>query len=343
MIEALKKQGISNIWINLIKEMYTNLKANIITDKKGELFQIKKGVKQGDPLSPVLFICALEEIFRKLKWEGRGIKINGEYLNNLRFADDIILIAKNEGELNEMLQELNAKGKKAGLQINWNKTKIMSSGHEPSIVVEGINIENTSEIIYLGQLISLEHRTNKEINRRIGIGWKKFWELKDILKGPYRNELKSKIFNSNIIPAITYGSQSWTLTKKEENLINTTQNSMERAMLGIKKRDKIKISKIKEKFRNNLNIVQVARRSKWKWAGHIARLGDDRWTYKIQNWFLKEGRRKGGQRARWRDEITGFISNKNYESVARERLEWRRVEEAYAQNLGPKAYNILHK
>ena len=64
----------------------------------GKPFKIENGVKQGDPLSPplsrILFCAALEEIFRKLKWEKMGMKINAKYLNNLRFADDVVLILK---------------------------------------------------------------------------------------------------------------------------------------------------------------------------------------------------------------------------------------------------------
>ena len=59
------------------------------TDVKGQTFEIGKGVRQGDPLSPKLFNFILEEIFRKMGWEerGSGIKINGKFLNNLRFVN----------------------------------------------------------------------------------------------------------------------------------------------------------------------------------------------------------------------------------------------------------------
>ena len=74
--------------------MYRKAKAYVKIDrKKGPVFKITNGMKQGDPLSSNLFNCVLEEIFRKMDWEGKGIKIGGEYLNNLRFADNIILIS----------------------------------------------------------------------------------------------------------------------------------------------------------------------------------------------------------------------------------------------------------
>jgi len=77
--------------------MHTGLKAR--TDKVGEYFEIQKGIKQGDSLSSILFLAALEESFEKLNWERNGININGVYLNHLRFADDIVLMTESHNEL----------------------------------------------------------------------------------------------------------------------------------------------------------------------------------------------------------------------------------------------------
>lgn len=85
--------------------MYSDLTARVISDTTGTYFNIQKGVRQGDPLSPVLFNCALEEVFRRLNWTNEGIDINGSRLNNLRYADDITLIATNLPQLKNMLLE----------------------------------------------------------------------------------------------------------------------------------------------------------------------------------------------------------------------------------------------
>ena len=57
-------------------------------------FVIKRGRKQGDPLSPNLFNAVLEKACRELEWEEYGIMVDGKRLNNLRFADDIVLISE---------------------------------------------------------------------------------------------------------------------------------------------------------------------------------------------------------------------------------------------------------
>lgn len=64
-----------------------------------ERFRLTKGRKIGDSLSPILLNHLLEKVFRGLNWETKRININGEFKNNLRFADDIILIAEKMQEL----------------------------------------------------------------------------------------------------------------------------------------------------------------------------------------------------------------------------------------------------
>ena len=118
LLTALLEQGVPKILVEIIKKMYTNLKARIITDKMGDYFDINRGVKQGDLLSPLLFICALEQIFRTLDWSNRGILVGGERLSNLRFADDVVIIANNVRELTEMINEISKLGKQAGLDEN---------------------------------------------------------------------------------------------------------------------------------------------------------------------------------------------------------------------------------
>ena len=86
MFQSLINQSVPLLYVKLITRMYENIQARISTDIEGEYFKIKKGVRQGDPQSPILFNVALEETFRSLKWAKKGIKIEGEYLNNLRFA-----------------------------------------------------------------------------------------------------------------------------------------------------------------------------------------------------------------------------------------------------------------
>ena len=68
----------------------------------GANFKIQRGVKQGDPVSANLFNAVLEEIFKLLRWYEEGLKIDGLYLNILRFADHVVLISSSLDELRGM-------------------------------------------------------------------------------------------------------------------------------------------------------------------------------------------------------------------------------------------------
>ena len=70
-------------------------------------------------------MAALESIFRRLIWENRGLKIDGEYLSHLRFADDILICVNTPHELQQMLQELADESYHQGLKMNKTKTKVM--------------------------------------------------------------------------------------------------------------------------------------------------------------------------------------------------------------------------
>ena len=67
----------------------------------------------------------LRRSFVKISWESQGINIDGEKLNHLRFADDIILFAEDGNKPEEMLNDLSTESKKVGLKINMKKTKVM--------------------------------------------------------------------------------------------------------------------------------------------------------------------------------------------------------------------------
>ena len=60
---------------------------------------IRKGVRKGDTISPKLFTATLEDLFRNFDWSNRGVSINGSKLSNLRFADDVTIIAQDLEEL----------------------------------------------------------------------------------------------------------------------------------------------------------------------------------------------------------------------------------------------------
>ena len=77
-----------------------------------------------------------------------GIKIAGRNINNLRFADDSILMAESEVELKSLLMKVKEESEKVGLNLNIQKTKIMASGPITSWEIDGETVETVSEFIF---------------------------------------------------------------------------------------------------------------------------------------------------------------------------------------------------
>ena len=84
VLTSLQEQGIEDVYIELLNEIYTNSSMTVPLHKVSNKINIRRGVRQGDTTSPKLFTAALERIFRRLTWETRCLKIDGEYLSHLR-------------------------------------------------------------------------------------------------------------------------------------------------------------------------------------------------------------------------------------------------------------------
>ncbi|CAH2209455.1 jg18977 [Pararge aegeria aegeria] len=110
--------------ITLALRVAAETNTHIELETVGEHFPICKGVRQGDPLSPKIFSAGFEEIFRNMDCQNYGIKINGTFLNHLRFADNLVLVADNHETLQKMLQELSESSKQMGLTMNKTKQKL---------------------------------------------------------------------------------------------------------------------------------------------------------------------------------------------------------------------------
>ena len=84
-----------------------------------------------------------------------GIKIAGRNINNLRYADDITLMAESEEELKSLLMKVKEEGEKVGLKLNIQKTKIMASGPITSWEIDGETVETVPDLFW-GPPISLQ-------------------------------------------------------------------------------------------------------------------------------------------------------------------------------------------
>ena len=94
-----------------------------------------------------------------------SIKIARRNINNLKYSDDITLIAESEEELKRLLMKVKEESGKVGLKLNIQKTKIMASGPIISWEIDGETVETVSDFIFLGSKITADGDCSHEIKR----------------------------------------------------------------------------------------------------------------------------------------------------------------------------------
>ena len=160
------------------------------------------------------------------------MKIDREFLSNIRFADDIFLCTETPQELQQMLQELSDESRQMGLKMNITKTKVMVVDNTP-IHVNNVLIENVPGYVYLGQHYSLKEKNqDKEIQRRIMAGWAAYAKHRNIFKSNLAICLKRQVYNSCVLPAMTYGAEQ---TSTEQTCGRTDQNGKKYAQHHIQR------------------------------------------------------------------------------------------------------------
>ena len=96
-----------------------------------DLIEIERGVRQGCVLSPDLFSFYSEIILREVE-ELHGVVINGRNVNNIRYADDTVLIAETEKDLQHILDKVIKESESLGLALNAKKTYSMTVSKKQS-------------------------------------------------------------------------------------------------------------------------------------------------------------------------------------------------------------------
>lgn len=108
-----------------------------------------------------------------------------------------------------MAEDLREASEEMGLGINFSKTKVMSNIPAlGEIKLNDVKIERVTEYRYLGQVISFENKTEKEIKIRRAEARKAFWAQKYLLKSNLRLKTKIRTFESTVLSVLLYGAQT---------------------------------------------------------------------------------------------------------------------------------------
>ena len=146
-----------------------------------------------------------------------GIKIAGRNINNLRYADDTILMEESEEELKSLLMKVKEESEKVGLKLNIQKTNIIASGPITSWQIDGATVEAASDFFFfLVFKITADGDCSHEIKRCLLHGRKAMTNLDSIFKSrDITLPTKVRLVRAMVFPLVMYGCESWTVKKAE--------------------------------------------------------------------------------------------------------------------------------
>ena len=148
-------------------------------------------------------------------------------MNNLRYADDTILLAESEEELNSLLMKVKEESEKVGLQLNIQKAKIMASGPITSWQRDEETIETVRDFILGGSKITADGDCSHEIKRHLLLGRKVMTNLDSIFKGSdITLPTKVRLVKAMVFPVVMYGCESWTVKKAERRRIDAFERGV---------------------------------------------------------------------------------------------------------------------
>ncbi|KAE9416930.1 hypothetical protein Angca_005982, partial [Angiostrongylus cantonensis] len=111
--------------------------------------------------------------------------------------------------------------------------------------------------------------------------WGAFKSIENVVETTKNPRLRAHLFDSTVLPALMYASETWSLLRQGERSLSVIERAVERTMLGVSHftqlRDGIRSSDLRQRSKIK-DAVLYAKQSKIRWAGHVMRMNDNRWT-----------------------------------------------------------------
>ena len=237
----MRSYGIPCKMVRVIADIYEDFECAVIDGSEtSDCFKIKSGVKQGCVMSGFLFLLALSWTIRKATADKRrGIRWNfATVLEDLDFADDIAFLSSKFNDLHEKTGRLTEEAARVGLKVNGRKCKTLRTeyaNNRESIVVNGREVEDVKEFLYLGATVDKEDGGSKDIMNRLQKARSAFQRLGKVwaARGIGRRT-KIRLFKTLVRPVLLYGCETWKITKADERKLNSCPRQCPRRVMKIK-------------------------------------------------------------------------------------------------------------
>ena len=173
------------------------------------------------------------------------------------------------------------------------KTKYMvmsrdqNAGRIHNVRIDNSTFERVEEFKYLGTTLAKQNSIAEEIKSRLKSGNACYHSVQNLLSSRLLSKsLKIKIYRTIILPVVLYGCETWSLTLREERKLRVFEKMELRRIFG-RRWDEVtgKGRRLHNEELNDLysspNIVWVIKSRRMRWAGYVARMGEERGVYRV--------------------------------------------------------------
>ncbi|CAM4686377.1 unnamed protein product [Leuciscus chuanchicus] len=315
-----------------VRSLYDRSRSLVrIAGSKSDFFPVHVGLRQGCPLSPVLFIIFMDRISRRSQ-RPEGVRFGDNTISSLLFADDVVVLAPSDQDLQHALGRFGAECEAAGMRISTSKSEAMVLSRKKVaclLQVGGEFLPQVEEFKYLGVLFTSEGRMEREIDRRIGAASAVMRSMyrSVVVKKELSRKAKLSIYRSIYVPTLTYGHELWVMTERTRSRIQAAEMSFLRRVAGRSLRDRVRSSVTREELRVEPLLLHIER-GQLRWLGHLFRMPPGRLPGKAFRARPTGRRPRGRPRTRWRDYVSRLawerlgVPPEELEEVSRERGVW---------------------
>jgi hypothetical protein len=315
--KRLWEAGVKGKMWRVLRALYKEVKSCVMVDGElSEWFETLVGVRQGCVLSPVLYSLFINGFAKFLKEKSvGGVKVAEEWLRLLLFADDIVLFAESEEELQEMLNLLSEYCRRWRFEINVGKSKVMVCGPRGLTTqvtakwwLAGKEMGRVRVYKYVGMWMNEECTWGDQM----AMVREKAMKLTNMMKGwlfkhwGLSVRTKVEVWKAMVGSVLRYGSEVWWVGQNPSRDLEVVQMNACKAIMRISGATSTAF------VRGELGLVELERErhvAMLLWYGRLCDMDGQRWAKKLFECEWVGERARGGRTKCWKDVVCDVVKN----------------------------------